>query len=167
MATVERLECDLYNEQTTADLVNDLYHTKSNTDSFDEMVKELVTRDDYQAEVDRYYRNLLDDADVFYGGLLSTAAKLKAVETEPKRPWPKGPWLDPNYGISNREDRARVREWLDDVLRDPDLLYSALEDIEEARNMVDAPLWLGHVADVMQTICQLSDDLLTRIEHKQ
>jgi hypothetical protein len=81
-----------------------------------------------------------------------------------KRCWPEAPWNDPNFdGPDDGESRARLHKWLDDVLRG-ELLYGVIEDLEDARrNIIDGvPLPLDHALDVMNTIYQLKDDLLTR-----
>jgi hypothetical protein len=75
----------LYSEQTTASLVNLFYWTKKGTDDSEEIVKELLTRSDFDAEADKYFNKLRSgysrnrDAIEFQDDLNAAVAKLKAA----------------------------------------------------------------------------------------
>jgi hypothetical protein len=57
-------------KMTTWSLVNVAYYTKPGTDTFEEIVKELESRDDFPEVVDNYHVELLRQADDFYKGLV-------------------------------------------------------------------------------------------------
>jgi hypothetical protein len=72
--TIER---KMASEQTTAELANVLYWTKRNTASFEEIVTELLMRDDYRAEVNKYCADLEQQSVRFCFDLQDAADKLK------------------------------------------------------------------------------------------
>jgi hypothetical protein len=79
--TIEReIERKAASEQTTPDLVNLFYWSARRSVGSEEIVKELLTRPDFQVEAKKYLRSLHDEADKFRDDLNAAVNEFKVVQ---------------------------------------------------------------------------------------